>query len=82
MLLTTKVAKGDEPRGWVGSEQEGGEEGGMEVMVQRRRIVAEAGCLAVSEAGWGLEGGDGGLLLLLLLWREKELERWGQGRRW
>ena len=78
MLLATEVAKGDEPRGWVGSEQEGG----MEVMVQRRRIVAVAGCLAVSEAGWGLEGGDGGLLLLLLLWREKELERWGQGRRW
>ena len=81
MLLATEVAKGDEPQGGVGSEQEGGEEGGMEVMVQRRRIVAEAGCLAVSEAGWGLEGGDGGLLLLLL-WREKELERWGQGRRW
>ena len=78
MLLATEVAKGDEPRGWVGSEQEGG----MEVMVQRRRIEAEAGCLAMSEAGWGLEGGDGGLLLLLLLWREKELERWGQGRRW
>ena len=79
MLLAAKVAKGDEPLGWVGSEQEGG----MEVMVQRRRIVAEAGCLAMSEAGWGLEGGDGGLLLLLLLlWREKELGRWGQGRRW
>jgi len=48
-----------------GDAVEGGamEGGWMEVMVQRKRIVAVGGHLGVSEAGLGLEGGGGGLLL-------------------
>jgi len=46
-----------------GMEQGVMEEGWMEVMVQRKRSVAVGGHLGVNEAGLGLEGGGGGLLL-------------------
>ena len=60
-------SEGGEGGGMVegGSKEGDGTEmgGAMEVKVQRRRSAVVLGRLAVSEAGLGREGGDGGLLL-------------------
>ena len=81
--LATKLG---EPGDGLAHELRGGEGGAMEVVamevrVQTKRIAADGDHLGVSEAGLEQEGGDGGLLLLLL-WHGRELGKWEQVRRW